>query len=708
MYRRKPKFRRFNNKPKSEFSSVQNTKNAFDESFEPPKDDVSTKDSMSLVRKSFGQLQNLRTIDVKVDPTASMSYGSFPYTIIGATNPIVDAKYGGDENISGNSIVQLQNDTSKSALMDVFDSTLLKVSINYNYLPIRSNAKNVALLAEYVKTVGQAVSYGFSTMLTELPFYSEYVEVKDMPVPEQCEVQIDGETLPSTDYQYTARLIHYQTVLQNLVKPVSNYITLLSMEKELMRMSFRLEAPLITQLYGLFKKASFMANINTIGTVVLNEYFDENWFKQTNLIDALPARKTKGMVDPLVNIVTVHAIPHIKIKTAKEDEAPVYDSEEVLKHEFIGKRFDPETFITTEHDVDHPYTYTLETLILDISTLLNPHTVLKFCRQKNQKIGPAYTTQISRYAQFTNELLTILTDMAARFSSLMGHTRTFIDKLDVQSLVYWRKGFTRFVEAKDILQYEPRYNALLIGIYKAFKGDTEDLYYNDNTKRWRAWTTWDKYFGIPEYNKTSHGAFLTAGLRDIEIPSGYTSSSAIMLLPVLFNYNDEVLVGKVGTCVALSRAGVTLTIDKEVYNENQIIEHPQFHRLSPLGNVKSIRVPVATIPEDQYNAWRANPDFSISKGAAWSSAASAFMTSLFDYAEIVDLTHIKDAEGSYDSLPRDTQINNSIICFIDFELQDVSNDMIVFARNYGPFRSSTPNGDRTMGFASVNQSRRDA
>lgn len=283
---------------------------AYNTKFQAPDQKRISNNSTTLQVKAFRELNNIGVIDVRVDPNAELSYGAQPYTIIGGTNKVVDANYSGKANITGNTVIMIQNDTQKSQLMNVVDVGVVQKRINYLYLPytkLMSQTANKGYAGEVVKAIEQAVSFGFSTMLTQLPFATADYATEEGALP------VPASVANSKAYGYYKALIHYQTVLQNLVTPIAKYIELRSLEREMMRMSFRTEAPILTQLFGLFKKSSFISEVNTIGTVVINEYFDTNWYKQVNTLMCVPSRKTKGMTDPLLTMISTHAIPKLTI-----------------------------------------------------------------------------------------------------------------------------------------------------------------------------------------------------------------------------------------------------------------------------------------------------------------------------------------------------------------------------------------------------------
>lgn len=621
-----------------------------DNKYVPPEPEKVTADSETLHKKAFRDLDNMRVIDVHADPNAELSYGSFPYTVIGRTNPVLDANYPGYENIAGNTITLIQNDTTKSQLMNLFDVGVIVKKLNYLYLPIKSNALNKAVAGEMIKNIEQAVSFGFSTMLTQLPFATA-TYVSDLPIPT---AQVGSKAAG-----YYSCLIHYQTVLQNLVRPVSNYIELRSLEKEMMRMSFRTEAPLITQLFGLFKKSSFVSEVNTIGSVVLNEYLDDNWYRQMNTLLCVPSRKTKGMVDPLLTLVGVHNIPSLTINGTE------YDSSK-LKTGDTSKLLDPETFKLVEGSKS------LEQLILDACKLMNPAYIFRFVRLLNHNgLAADAIHTISAYGEGVKQHLAYIATLAASFSTAMSNVRTFLDKLSQSGMVYWKKGISFFVD--KIVQLEPTYNVLLADVFKANYSGADKIIFDSDTKRWRAWAFWNKYEGVPQYDKVSGGCFLTFGLRDIQSTDSAGQAvdfeSSTGLIPVLFSPETSSMV--------VTRMGASSPITYESIDNAALAADHYLVRLNTLANTNlSVKQPIITTYYSNAN-----------ERARFCSAALLFLSNVFGYGAT-----------KYNNNIVDRSIDPDYVAFVDMEIEDVSNQMIVFACNYSPFRVSTPNPSRTIGF----------
>lgn len=331
--------RRINNRNKR-FSDKGNNPEFEIKEFESslPEPEKVTTDSLTYNIKAFRDLQNVGAIEVKADPNSSILRGSYPYNIIARTNKVVDANYAGKPNIEGNILTRLQN-SNKSQLLNVFDLTTINFRANYLYLCYsRSEStkhNNIAVNMEMNKAFNEALAKGYSTMFTQLPYYTDTITTS-LPVPETYSASETGV------YHKMGGLLHYQTVLQNAMLPISKYIQTISLQQEALNMSYRREAPTVTALYGLLMKKAFKATLNAVGTTIIGEYFDLNWYKQMNTLANIASRKSNSMTDPLMTATMTTCIPSCTMATAGQSPVTYYDSTQVLKA--AGVWLNPDTW----------------------------------------------------------------------------------------------------------------------------------------------------------------------------------------------------------------------------------------------------------------------------------------------------------------------------------------------------------------------------
>lgn len=635
-----------------------------------PSKPVESPEAMMFNVKAFRDLQNVGSIEVKADPNASITRGSYPYNIIARTNSVIDANYSGYDNIEGNILTRLQNSNS-SKLLNNFDITRLDVTLNYLYANYSkdnvNNHNNLAYNVELAKAFNEALSKAYSTMLTQLPYSSSKVTT-DIPVPNTLS---EGE---QDIYHKLGGILHYQCVLQNAMAPIAKYIETMQLEQTMLDVSYRRESPTLTALYSLLKKKAFIGTLNAIGTNIIGEYFDDNWYRQMNTIINVPSRKSNSMTDPLMTCVAVTHIPSCKIENDLAG-ATSYDSSTLVTSAI--SLVNPETLkfdLDTDGKTKVTKSYTLQELTHNLVRLLDVYYMTKWARLINN--SPT-STDLSTPTMYFNQIAYLIENinlLMTRFVTAMVDIRTFIDKLASSGLVYWKKGARLTVDG--VKPASPTYNVILHNIMSAYTGGSQTMTFDTNTQRWQAYTLWNKYTGIAQFDSKSGGAFLTFALRKL-IVGDLKSTDSAMCLPILFknpvSYTDQVPVK------AASRLGFEITIGSE--GGSSALDNPVLSRLNPLNTDYDVKVPYV--------------DLSSMSGTdrdkkAACSAVEHFLLNLFGYGSIKLLLSTGSQVIS--------SCNPDYICFLDVQIEDVTNEMIQYARNYSPFRVMTPNGKRTMGF----------
>lgn len=638
---------------------------------------------------AFRDLSFKGAIEPYADPNTEAAKGSYPYAILNNTNRVIEAKYPGYKNLTGNSVVRLQNSV-KSQFLNFFDSIVMKKRLNYLYLAYGSSDKNLPTNVEMVKAFEQALSYGYSTMLTQLPFYTDAVNT-DLPRGSSGHPLYGGH---NDTYDRMGALLHYQIVMQNIVSPLAKYVELLSLEEELMDMSYRREAPLVQQVFGQLKKKAFIAQLNAVGTVVLGEYFDTNWWKQMNALRHIPSRKANDMNHPIITMVTTTRIPRCKLFPTSDDTlTPYYDSNTALSYTVPANTLvDPETFTTLSST-----SFSLEQLVLNLNKLLDAHYLLTWARKKNTGTLPSGAIgSASAYYQAVVQYTNAISTVAGIFGSNMTEIRTFLDKMSDTGMVYWKKGI-KF----DIGKIYPKsltYNQIIADVLKATLAGADKVYFDSTTQRWICNTEWDMYSGINKFDNYSGGSFLTFSLRDISLTdtdgNAIGEQSSSRLLPVLFSADevtqDEATVQTGHTrqgVRSLNRLGTFLYLDSFSITNANLNTDIILSRLNPLSDARlSIKAP-------NFNS--SIFDVTVLSGADRAHLLAALHKSLLQIAK-------------YDRVAYSTVVSSScdpdLIAVIDLQVEDVSNAMIQFCRNYSPFRVNTLDGERSMGFGTGSNS----
>jgi len=691
----------------------------------PQPEKLDSKSNDLIINKAFRDLQFSGNIEPHADPNTEITRGSYPYAILNRTNKVTEAKYPGYQNIAGNSIVRLQN-SGASQFLNLFDATVMVKRLNYLYAHLDASDTdhtNTIYNIELLKPIEEAVSKGYSTMLTQLAFYAD-----------ECESSLPrvGQYIGQTNDMYDRMgvLMFYQTVQQNLVTPVSKYVELMSQEQELLNMTYRREASLITQLFGQFKKKAFIAQMESISTAVIGEYFDDNWYRQMNTIRHIPCRKANDMNNPLVTVVSSHFVPNIKLYAGKGAGKVLYfDSDSTGSSSVQGFKYASAELMDPEDFLIKTYTnITLEQVVLNISKLMDPFYILRFCRKLTAgtiDVNLQINTTSGYYEQ-VNRYIRLIAWFSSRFAANMTEVRTFLDKLNESGMIYWKKGI-KFAVNK-IEQVEPTYYQVTSDILKNSIAGASYVYYDDNTKRWTCNTEWDMYKGINEYDRMSGGSFFTFALRSISktyYPAGSSTSQTLtgndiqMMLPVIFDSNPVTFTASVTLTIsgvqvtfpqwsevsstgyipdhvyALTRLGFVARLGHYAITAANFKNNAVFARLNPLSN-DSVSVKAPTWNFEQITATTSGQNGRIADNPYNLTATEiARLCSTFTkfILQTAGYGRIKRTNSDYSEVA-----DPDLLCFIDVQLEDISNEMITYARNYSPFRVTTPDGKRTMGF----------
>lgn len=686
-----------------------------------------SQESSTIAFKAYRDLKFTGAIETKADPNTEAAKGSYPYRILNNNNKIVDANYPGYDNISGNSIVKMQNSLN-TQFFNLVDSICMIKRLNYAYLAIdketTSNAVNIAYNIEMTKSITEALSKGYSTMLTQLAFYTDYSN-SDMPrgkagsplyisdtnngFPEATGTAQDKAAASDT-YGKLGALVFYQTALQNIVAPLAKYTELMSEEQELMNVSYRREAPILQQLFGQLHKKAFIAQLNAIGTAVLGEYFDTNWWTQMNTLRHIPSRKSCDMNNPMVTVCSSHIIPNVRLYSGGTNPTIYFDT--TSTNASTGFRYAQATLMDPEnYSIQNYENITLEQIVLLLTKMLDYHYVLTWSRRVNTGVlnnATQYVTTASAYYRQITNCLDILSWFAARFTSSMSEIRTFLDKLVDSGLVYWKKGIKFNIDR--VTSVDVTYNQITADILKNSLAGSQTMHYDDQTKRWACTTEWNMYTGISEYDRKSGGAFFTFSLRNIDRNYTEAGTSVVhtiqyhdseMLLPILFDSNpvtysitqsedhakpwaeqesDHYASANVRAC---NRLGAKFCLGYQAYTAANFLASPILARLNPTFNyqlaAKCPNVNMANLVAD-------NGSMTPEELARVMNMISKVLTQTCGYCAI------------YRNNINYEMADPDILAFIDLQIEDVSNEMIQYARNYSPFRVATPDGKRTMGF----------
>lgn len=592
---------------------------------EIPQAEEQTNISTFLQQMSFRDLSFAQPITVQANPNVEATRSADPYAIVNRTNPVQDAKYNGVNNLAGNTLPQLLNNTN-SQLLNVFDCAELSMLVNYLYMAIDNDDKNQAVNLQVGRSVDEALSKAYAETYIQLPFFTSTITSSSMS-------NVDSGNR-------TIALVWYQTMLQNLAAIPCKYNMLVSLEQHLKNMCYNRNVGALDDLFGLLRKNSFRAKVLACSNLIQGEYFDTDWQQQMNTLTMVPSRKSTSMSDPLLIINAIHKVPNIKIVELDQVE-PTIDSDNYK--DSSGK--------------------TVTDLIQSAIAYMSPHSVLKWARQYTEG-----TTSVTPTAYFNaiDSLLTSIKGIMNRFPSDVGIIRTALMVANRAGLNNWKQGI--YFDTTKEMFYQPVYNKLCNDVFVCNMATANNMVLDPTTYRWKFATLWDKYTGIANFDKMSGGSFLIFSTRELPTSEDYTSSA--YLVPKLFDIIDS-------SMSMINRIGYELAITYKTMTQLEVANNSVLSRLNPLNATITTRIPVVKL-------------VGVSNNTQIASSAYQFLANVFGYGSI-ELT-----EGSYDYI-----CNSDKVCFIDIELDDISNSVIAYCQAFSPFKVYAPIKTRQIGFAGV-------
>jgi len=445
-------------------------------------------------------------------------------------------------------------------------------------------------------------------------------------------------------------------MLQNIAAVPAKYNLCVSLEQHLKDSCYNRDVAPLDDLFGLLRKNSFRSKINAFSNIITGEYFDISWFKQMNTLTMVPSRKSNSMRDPLLLIDAIHDIPSLKIETSTGDEVLNSENYEITVPNGSGTPYDGETL-------------TFQDAILGVIKLMNPYNILKWARQLSNGI---ISTSPTQYFNSIVTMLELIRSTLSRFPADVADIRTVLDVANRSGLNRWKRGV--YFDITKEMFYQPVFNKLCHDVFVNYLASPNTVYYDDTTLRWKFYTMWDEYLGIPKFDRVNGGSFLSFSTRQFETGVN-PSTDTKYLVPKLFDiptsgYTDAEFI---------NRLGVTATIGYTVYTSSDLNDSPVYSRLNSLSYQDyDQRIPTANISSGYDDI----PETG--------SAVYYLLTRLFNYGNVQVSEDVTNES-----------LNNEIVSVVDIELDDVSNNMIAFAQAYAPFKVYTPTTERTVGFKEI-------
>ena len=596
-----------------------------------------------MVAKSMRDLTG-RSIAVAANPYQAVVGAVNPYPMLAAQNRIIDTNYAGRANLMGNVPIEIANNP-ESRYLQSYDMAVIRLAMHYNYMAILPEHKNVAVNKEYIKAQNESLCNAYAETFTDLPFFS-YEIATNMPGCDATDATNPDNVLAFTTF--------YQSILQNIAMVVNKYNQMLAMEQTLYNQSWGRETPQLKSLYGLLKKASLKAAIEAIANYIPGAAMDVSWLTQTNILCNVPCKRSDSYDDPLITVDAYTIVPNIKVSVGGQTVF-TYSEDEKFSATSDYQTADGKSF--TE-------------LVARIISEMSVFTIANWAR--DSFAGNSSVTPQDYFNKLVDDLES-LQAMMSRFPSDVADFEVVLKVMNRVGLNNWSFNTAMRVDLPGNY-YKPVFNKLIYDVVSAYCCGGADMTFDDNTRRWKFYTLWDRVESIPEYDIMSGGAFLTFSLRDLpneDAANKYLSTK--WLIPVMFDMESSIEI--------LNRRGYNAAIDRTtVYDYAQLATSPTLARLVPLPNMKDAKLRIPTINVRSDSVY----------GYANASFAMKFIMKMCG----VGIVYSGESDQSI-------SLNETIMNLTDEQLEDVSNTMINQARVSSPFRTAVAQDVRTVGFAKV-------
>lgn len=620
-----------------------------------------------MIQRSMRDITG-RAIAVAANPNVAATTTGRVYPVLGPQNKILDSNYRGDVNIMGNIPVQIANSPNSSYLHE-FDYASMGIGVNYRYLAVDTSNPCTIVNAKTALAMQEALAHAYSETFNDLAFFNGEYESAMVDGFEDDPEEGTGTIARPDAADYLPVFAFYQGVLQNILLLDAKYKQLMASEDQMMNQAWLRETPQIKQTFGLLKKTAIRSYFEAITSILPGNAVDLEWSQQVNVLCNVPSKKSQSYDDPLIVIDAFTKLP----KTLKMSMA----GKTILDYKAISSGQDGHDYHVEITDM-HPdgsatsTDYDVESLFYDLITRLSPYSVVYYCRQIADGTS-GYTPR--DYYNMVDNRLNALANMLSRFSADFADLNVVLKVMNRVGLNNWTFGVTT-TPLKVGVNYNPVYNKLLYDVFAASLSGGSAMVWDDNTKRWRFWTIWDKTKDIPTYDSVAGGAFLTLSTRSI--PEDEDMSQMRYCLPVLFDAGNHTTSIKF-----LNRLNHQYVTSYLVRTSAEVKQSAVFARLQAINQPDlQFKIPYF-IRNDDYD------DYIMDE---------SFLCKVLE--DICGCGAIATPAESGGYIVIHEFLSPTVMNVLDIEMEDISNVMLNQVRSHAPFRVTADPVD-TVGFAKV-------
>lgn len=493
---------------------------------------------------------NGNVFETRMDPESqALKYPTRAMPITARRNPYVTVDYEGPENIADNTVGQAVINRN-SSMYRLHDLGNIPLETYYLGLGLKPESKNLAYNQQFVNDMTEAIAAAYATQYTELPFLRQRIRTS-IPL-------MDVEGTPGR----AGFTVWYAQFMQCCMAVFAKFNSVMAMIDMMVEMGYNGEAPVITEITNLMKKANVYSLMQQLGVTIRQEYVDLDWFKTINILNAVPSRVANDVNHPLLTISAVPYMPSVQVKD-ESGQTVLFDTD--TDPAFSNIRITLNGYSETFSGITD--------LVQAILMQLDPFNIIMRARQlytgRDTTVSPALYVNI--FMQRVHALLRA----AARFKGVTTDFDTFLMLLQSSTnLNKWMINTPFVMPSRPREQYSPVLMGVVDDIFKAY-GTSGNLVYDENTRRWAVATGWSEETGIVEYDYYEGGFSISTSVREIpHDPNGY--EDVRYMFPVIFHRHEYTSGGTPVTVYQRfgSRDGSVFTIETEKLNASAIAADP--------------------------------------------------------------------------------------------------------------------------------------
>lgn len=641
-----------------------------------PRKEGTIKDHLSIV-----SLRGLpkSAWSMQANPNEAALPAARPYPLLAEFNKFINGVFAGEDNIDGGNVQQYAS-SIKSKFLAYADCGRFKIKLNYRYLPFHTTTADIvgsALVDEVRKSISETTSLLKSTTFTNLAI-NDFVVVTDMNMGSAVarNVAPEGETeilayTSLTDVIFAMSEV-YQVTLQEIHSFFMWFNAFRRKQGKLIRNAWNRESALLNALFGLLNKQSFTNLLLSISLSFEGEYFDKDFADQVADTCFIPSRRSDSITDPMIEIQPAFNHPSTFKVYVTDSNGQISDADSQLVFDLFAFSIPDPTSTATPRP-----TLNIFEICDRAKTMVSATHVATWARQEYNEGASADDNNDNDEFNLIKIYTSAITKFFSDFKPKWADFRECFDTMVRTGTITWQKGYAPIV-TKETDSISVR-NMAVENILNSIMGGPDTLDFSPATKRWRGYSKWNMYDGIPAYDIKQGGFFIAVSAKEL---SGDTANEETPYLPVAFT---PAYIEGSNTCSLemVTRNGQTILVD---YNTQKISETRTLGRLVPLPSQKDItmRIPRVSISD--------NPTLSVdAKDCIYKTLCSIFGVAAVEYSAGNSSTY-------------DVAVDPDLVAIYQIEYSDITNVASAYARAYAPFRG-THTDEGILGYWGMGASR---